>query len=220
MVSSRVTVPTGRLARVSYLPGVVQPSELEPSLVESYAIEPGAELGTEIETETETGAEAIETDSRARASKLSMRALTRRGVSSQEMTRVLLSNEIDAESASVEVERLERVGLLDDAVLAETLVRTLSERKGLGRVALSAELRRRGIEKTVVAAAVSELDSESELVRASKLAAKRAPQLRSLDSETARRRLSAFLMRRGYSGSVVSAAVKAALTTAEQPRFR
>ena len=206
------------------MPGVVQPSELEPelepSLVEIYAIEPGAELGTETETETETGAKAIETDSRARASKLSMRALTRRGVSSQEMTRVLLSNEIDAESASVEVERLERVGLLDDAVLAETLVRTLSERKGLGRVALSAELRRRGIEKTVVAAAVSELDSESELVRASKLAAKRAPQLRSLDSETARRRLSAFLMRRGYSGSVVSAAVKAALTTAEQPRFR
>ena len=202
------------------MPGVVQPSELEsksePSLIESYAVEPVAEL----DTETETGAEAIESDSRARASKLSMRALTRRGVSSQEMTRVLLSNEIDAESASVEVERLERVGLLDDAVLAETLVRTLSERKGLGRVALSAELRRRGIDQTVVAAAVSELDSASELARASKLAAKRAPQLRSLDSETARRRLSAFLMRRGYPGSVVSAAVKAALTTAEQPRFR
>jgi hypothetical protein len=44
---------------------------------------------------------------------------------------------------------------------------------------------------------------------------KRAPQLRGLDHETAKRRLGAFLMRKGYSGSAVSAAVAVAL---EKPR--
>jgi regulatory protein len=226
-----------RLARVSYLPGVVPP----PRPVESEVIDA-------VETETPTsmparaGAFDVSTLERlrsmiapaegafgvvaatkseitpesagersARAHNISMHALTRKGVSSIEMVELLRSRELDESDVQFEVEHLEQVGLLNDDELASTLVRTLRERKGLGRSAISAELRRRKIDATAIATALDEV-ADDELERALEVAIKRAPQLRSLDQETARRRLGAFLMRKGYSGSVVSAAVTAALS--------
>jgi len=157
-------------------------------------------------------------------SRVSMRALARRGMSSHEMTQFLGTREFEAEEIEAEIERLESSALLDDAALAETLTRTLRERKGLGAAAITAELRRRKIDQEHIHAVVDcERDEEQE--RANELAFKRAPQLRSLDSVTAKRRLSGFLMRKGYSGSVVSAAVNAALAgggsgTSGGPSFR
>ena len=160
----------------------------------------------------------------ARASTISMQALTRKGMSSREMIQRLRSRDIDEETAFAEVARLERVALLDDRELAATLVRTLQERKGLGRAGITAELRRRLVDSVAVEEALGALGGDDELARARDLAVKRAPQLRSLDSVTARRRLSAFLMRKGYSGSVVNSAVTAALEPLNGggggPRFR
>lgn len=145
-------------------------------------------------------------------SRVSMRALARRGMSSFEMTQFLGTREFETDEIDAEIERLEGSALLDDAALAETLTRTLRDRKGLGASAITAELRRRKIDQEHIDVVVGfERDEEQE--RANELAFKRAPQLRSLDSVTAKRRLSGFLMRRGYSGSVVSAAVNAALAT-------
>jgi SOS response regulatory protein OraA/RecX len=129
----------------------------------------------------------------------------------------LEASEIAPADVEFEVLRLEEVGLLDDHELARTLVRTLRERKGLGRSAITAELRRRRIDPVAIEQALFEADEEhgdDELTRAREIALKRAPQLRSLDPETARRRLGAFLMRKGYSGSIVSSAVASALASA------
>ncbi len=153
-----------------------------------------------------------------RVSKVSMYALARRNMSSREMHDYLVGREFDADIVEVEIARLEGVGLLDDSSLAETLVRTLRDRKGLGRQALTAELRRRHVDGASIEEALGGLDDD-ELERATAVATKRAPQLRSLDSATAKRRLGAFLMRKGYSGSVVSTAVQRALAPAG-PTFR
>jgi regulatory protein len=67
------------------------------------------------------------------------------------------------------------------------------------------------------------VDTGDELSRARELAVKRAGQLTSYDRETAQRRLSGYLMRRGYSGSTVRAAVEDALSgrhTTTGVRFR
>ena len=144
-------------------------------------------------------------------------ALTRRGMSSREMHDYLIAREFDEQTVAGEIERLESVGLLDDGELAETLVRTLRDRKGLGRSAVTAELRRRHLGGDAIELALGGA-GDDELERAVEIAVKRAPQLRSLDSATAKRRLGAFLMRRGYSGSVVSAAVTRALEPSG-PRF-
>lgn len=153
-----------------------------------------------------------------RVSNVSMYALARRGMSSKEMHDYLIGREFDEAVVDEEIERLEGVGLLDDDSLAETLVRTLRDRKGLGRSALTAELRRRNVDGAAIEEAMGSLDDD-ELERATAIAIKRAPQLRSLDMVTAKRRLGAFLMRKGYSGSVISTAVQRALVPSG-PTFR
>ncbi|MFM9878129.1 MAG: regulatory protein RecX [Rhodoglobus sp.] len=155
-----------------------------------------------------------------RINNVSMNALARRGMAVDEMRNYLIGREFDRGAVELEIERLVGVGLLDDQALAETLVRTLRDRKGLGRSALTAELRRRKLDSGAIAEALDEPEVDDELQRAIAIAVKRAPQLRSLDQTTAKRRLGAFLMRKGYSGSVVSTAVASALAPSGGPVFR
>jgi regulatory protein len=152
-------------------------------------------------------------------SNVSMYALARRGMSSHEMREYLLGRDFEVAIVDDEISRLESVELLDDGALAATLVRTLRDRKNLGRGALTTELRRRKLADAAIVSALSELDDD-DLARAIDVAVKRAGQLAYLDATTAKRRLGAFLMRRGYSGSTVSAAVAAALSPSSGPVFR
>ena len=159
----------------------------------------------------------------ARVSNVSMHALARKGMSSAEMTRLLESRELEPDDVAAEVDRLEGAGLLDDNALAETLVRTLQDRKGLGKSAISAELRRRKVGDEAISLALESIDVDDELERAIEVATKRAGQLSSYDRETAKRRLGAYLQRRGYGGSVLTAAMAAALDgggASTGPRFR
>jgi regulatory protein len=128
-----------------------------------------------------------------------------------ELQQVLQRREVDERIAEAELDRLERVGLLDDAALAVTLVYTQHTRKGLGRTAIAHELRRRHIDQDIIEDALSEIEDDDERERALELAHKRAGQLRGLDDETARRRLSGFLSRKGYSNEIVRSAVDSAL---------
>jgi regulatory protein len=243
-----------RLARVTYLPGVQPPShesapaepiatsteqaDLPPKRLHNFPTgelerltpqqlqERMNEITKREEPEADVDAETPGERS-ARAHNVSMYALTRKGLSSAEMTDLLRSRDLEAGDVAFEVTRLEQVGLLNDSELAATLVMQLRERKGLGRSAITSELRRRKLDPSAIEEALADAydsDGDDELTRARAIALKRAPQLRSLDAETARRRLGAFLMRKGYSGSVVASAVASALApqarSAEGPRFR
>ena len=156
-------------------------------------------------------APAGESKAERRASNVSLNALARRGMSSREMENLLERRELEPENIEAEIARLEGSGLLDDSALAENLVRTLQDRKGLGKSAISAELRRRKIDDSAISDALETIDADDELERAIEIATKRAGQLSSYDAETAKRRLSAFMQRRGYGGSVLSQAMAAAL---------
>lgn len=147
----------------------------------------------------------------ARAANVSLHQLARRGMSRWELQQVLQRREVDDATATAELDRLESVGLLDDAALAVTLVYTQHTRKGLGRTAIAHELRRRHIDQEIIDDALTEIEDDDERERALELAHKRAGQLRGVDDETARRRLSGFLARKGYSNDIVRAAVDSAL---------
>lgn len=198
---------------------------------ESPAAE-GAEPTTRVERGT-TRAER-KAGSFDRISNISMYALAKRGMSSREMTTMLEQREFGGDEIAEEIARLEGVGLLDDIELASTLARQLQQRKGLGRSAVVAELRRRQIDQMAIDDALAAIEAEeaalwagaghaaghrgesesgfdAETDRAIALAEKRAPQLRSLDQTTAKRRLHAFLMRKGYSSAAIARAVEAAL---------
>ena len=218
-----------KLARISYLPGVTPPPSPESIPVEAIAAEPptvpdfvsffgepsdadsgSADSGSA--NSSDAGAEKGNKRREVRAENVSMHALTRRGMSRWELEKTLLSRELDGEVVEAELDRLEGVGLLDDAALAETFVRTQHDRKGLGRGAITAELRRRHIDQEHIDAALEQVDDDDEQSRATELAVKRAGQLSSYDLETAKRRLHGFLSRKGYSSSVVRAAIDEALS--------
>lgn len=198
-----------RIAKVTYLFGI--------------APEPAASTTPEPPQRVEPVETSPAQTKSSRPENVSMHALTRRGMSVAEMTTLLERREIEPDEVAAEVERLESAGLLDDSALAENLVRTLQERKGLGRSAVSAELRRRKVDPLAIEEALGSIDTDDELSRAIEVATKRAGQLRSYDPETAKRRLGAYMQRRGYSGSLLSAAMTAALAPARDsggPRFR
>ncbi|CAN5412887.1 hypothetical protein BH10ACT4_BH10ACT4_10620 [soil metagenome] len=227
-----------KLARVSYLPGVTPPPSPEAERPESPDdVTEAAPLpdfvtffgessdGAESERPSDDRSGALGTVSPAdereapgsrrrevRAENVSMHALTRRGMSRWELEKTLLARELDEETVTAELDRLHGVGLLDDAALAETFVRTQHDRKGLGRGAITAELRRRHIDQEHIDAALEQVDDDDEQTRATELAVKRAGQLSSYDLETAKRRLHGFLSRKGYSSAIVRTAIDEALS--------
>ncbi|WP_167051402.1 regulatory protein RecX [Salinibacterium sp. ZJ77] len=152
--------------------------------------------------------------------RVSMKALGRRSLSQRELERLLREQSDDAAAVATEIDRLTRVGLLDDEALAQSLVASLHERKGLGRTAIAAELTRRLLSPGAIAYALELVDTGDELARAAELARKRAGQLANLDRDTAVRRLTGYLARRGYSGSTLRAAVDQALPPQSRSKVR
>lgn len=225
------------MARVTYLPGVRPLDSSQDASQPTGAGELptftgffGSAADNFVSNDSESDSSAHDDDAsprgklnrrEVRAENVSMHALTRRGMSRWELEKTLLSRELDAEVVEAELDRLAAVGLIDDAALAETFVRTQHERKGLGRAAITAELRRRHVDQELINAALEQIADDDEQTRANELAAKRAGQLSSYDLETAKRRLHGFLSRKGYSSAVVRTAIDEALSARSSGvRFR
>nr|WP_240978318.1 regulatory protein RecX [Planctomonas sp. JC2975] len=164
----------------------------------------------------DSGSDGTRDKKTARAGNVAIHQLARRGMSRWELEQVLAKRDVDEQTAAAELDRLESIGLVDDAALAVSVVYAMHARKGSGRSAIELELRRRHLDDSVIADAMSELDGEDEVERATELAVTRARQVMNLDYEVAARRLSGYLGRKGYDGETVRAAVRAAL--ANHPR--
>lgn len=142
-----------------------------------------------------------------------VRKLRTRSLSISEARQVLRGHHLDAAQIDDVIDDFCRRGYLDDAMLANQLVESGTQRKGQGRVALSRALAQRGIPRDVIDAALDELpDDDAE--RALDFARTKARALSRLDGDTALRRLMGQLARRGYGGSVAMTAAKAALAEA------
>ncbi|GAB3807907.1 hypothetical protein GCM10028798_33210 [Humibacter antri] len=197
------------LAPVTYLPGAQPSHAAQNALVRTRSLPQRA--ASDADEEATTGQSERRDRKTARAGNVAIHQLARRGMSRWELEQVLAKREVDADTAAAELDRLESLGLVDDAALAVSVVYAMHTRKGSGRAAIEGELRRRHLDDTVIADAMAELGSDDELERATELAAARARQLRSVDYEVAARRLSGYLARKGYDGEVIRPAVRTAL---------
>jgi len=151
-------------------------------------------------------------DERDRAEKLLLQRLRGRSLSVVEAEKLLRSTDIDEEAVHEILERFADLHYLDEEKLADQIMHSHHERKGLGRSGVAAEMRQRGLEAELIAEKLEEMpDDEAE--RATELALKRVGQLDRFDDATIDRRLTGFLMRKGYASSVVRDAVKAALAS-------
>ncbi|CAB4893703.1 MAG: hypothetical protein F2808_02865 [Actinobacteria bacterium] len=140
-----------------------------------------------------------------------LRALTRRDLSEREVRAWLIARGVPENDAHGWLDRLHRLGYVDDARMAAHLVDRLVSRGGMSKSAISRKLTERGIDRQTAALATQGLDDESEESLAIELASARAARMHSLDPEVARRRLSGFLARRGFPSSVIREAVHRAL---------
>ncbi|MUN07447.1 regulatory protein RecX, partial [Agromyces luteolus] len=132
-------------------------------------------------------------------------------LSVSEVRATLVEHGLDEVEVEEWIERYARLGYLDDRRLAEQLVHSHGVRRGRGSGALLHELGRRGIDDELAREAVDTLDPDVEFEHALLIAERRARQLAGLDRRVAERRLSAFLMRRGYGSELVRRAVAVAL---------
>lgn len=119
------------------------------------------------------------------------------------------------------LDRLTAVGLIDDADFADQWVRSRRTHAGKGKRALASELRAKGVDDDVIAAALEGIDAGAERERAEQLVDRklRREALADTDDTKVMRRLVGMLARRGYSQSMAVAVVSDKLA-AERDRRR
>jgi SOS response regulatory protein OraA/RecX len=140
-----------------------------------------------------------------------LRALTRRDLSEREVRTWLSVRDVPENDIEEWVERMHRLGYVDDLRMATHLVDKLVARGGNGRGVIVQKLTERGIDRATASEAVSHLDDDSQQEQATELAVARASRMGTLTDEAARRRLHGFLARRGFSSTVIREAVHHAL---------
>ena len=148
--------------------------------------------------------DSIEEDVRQALLKL----IERSSKSSGQLRTALLEKEFPVQLVDQMIDRFIEVGLIDDMALAKDLTEVAVTRKSKAKSVIARELRAKNFPQEAIDAAISEIDTEAELEVAKKLAESRYRQLLKLEPEVRTRRLSSYLMRKGYSSSVVWTAVR------------
>ncbi|WP_223066839.1 regulatory protein RecX [Paenibacillus caui] len=104
-------------------------------------------------------------------------------------------------------DRLKCEGLIDDAQYALEWTQQRVQNHGKGKLWIRQELRRKGISKPYIEAALGNVSEAEEFETARQLAEKRLSRL-SGNKADHKRKIAAFLIRRGYSGAVASRVVR------------
>jgi regulatory protein len=160
----------------------------------------GAQYSEALANRVTIEAAALHTFDRA----LSM--LAARPRAARDLERMLVRKGEPVEHVATAIQRLIALGVLDDAQFARQFIRARIAGAGLSRRRLQSELWRRGVARDVIDAALTEVIAEDEVdedAQIAEVAAKKLRTLRSADPAVARRRLYAFLARRGYEGSAI-----------------
>jgi regulatory protein len=133
-----------------------------------------------------------------------------------ELRRLLIRKGEPSEFVDVAIERLIRASFLDDASFAKQFARSKAVGSGLSRRRVQQELARRGVARDVADAAITAVFSEEEVDEQGTLervARKKMKSLERLDTTVQRRRLYAFLARRGYDSDEISRTVRVLIST-------
>ena len=144
------------------------------------------------------------------AHRAALRAIARRAHARVDLRRRLLQKQHPAAAVDQALDRLTAAGLLNDAQFAADYA-AAKARRGRGPARLVRDLQAQGVERRVAEDAVrTSLAAEgvdpAEAVRA--LAEKRAKQLAGLPPVVRKRRLVAFLVRRGFNGGEIREVVE------------
>ncbi|HEV2529045.1 MAG TPA: regulatory protein RecX [Thermomicrobiales bacterium] len=113
------------------------------------------------------------------------------------------------------IERLTGWGYLDDGAFARRWVENRIEHRPRGARLLAQELRQKGVDRDVIGETIDEAEID-ELAAAIQAGERKAQSYAELDPAVARRRLTGFLARRGFTGGTVRQAVDQLLTPPDE----
>ncbi|SDX76680.1 RecX family protein [Modestobacter sp. DSM 44400] len=171
----------------------------------------GSATGADGSTDDGSTAPADDRDPVEVARGICLRALTGASKTRQQLAELLARREVADDVVEAVLDRLTEVGLIDDAAFAAAWVTSRQSGRGLARRALTQELRAKGIDDEVAAAAVAEVDPQDEWDTARRLVERKARSMARLDQVTAERRLVGMLARKGYGGGLAGIVAREAL---------
>ncbi len=149
-------------------------------------------------------------DEGSRATDAAVQFIAYRPRSEREVRDRLRKREYSDEAIEIAIEKVHHWGYLDDAEFARLWVDNRVQHRPRGERLLAQELRQKGVDRDVIATVLEETEL-NEYDAALELARKRAPRLANLDPQTAERRLSQYLARRGYGWDVIRPVLEAVL---------
>jgi regulatory protein len=169
----------------------------------------GLRLGMEVD---EPLGRAIATEhERVRVYDRAVASLAARGRASVELRRLLVRKGEPVALVDHAVQRLVDEGLLDDAQFARQFTRAKAVGAGMPRRRIERELAMRGVARDVAAESISDVIAEEgvdESASIQRVAERKVRTMARLDPVVQRRRLYAFLARRGYDPGAIAAVVK------------
>jgi regulatory protein len=163
-----------------------------------------------VRTDVERDAAVLATYDRA----LNMLALRAR--SARELRRQLVRKGELADRVDAAIVRLQAAGFLDDAAFARQFARSKAVGAGMSRRRIQQELGRRGVKRDIGDGAIDDVFDEEQLNEGAvveQAARKKLRSLKNLDAGTRKRRLYAFLARRGYDLDHIRRAMQAVEAT-------
>jgi regulatory protein len=149
-----------------------------------------------------------------------LRLLTARARTRSELAGQLAKRGYPDDVSARVLDRLNQVGLVDDADFAEQWVQSRRVNAGKGKRALAAELRTKGVDDDVITAVLAGIDAGAERERAEQLVRDklRRERLGGDDDAKVMRRLVGMLARRGYGQSMAVDVVSCELASERERR--
>ena len=145
--------------------------------------------------------ELIERDQQDAAYEQALRLLSYRPRTERELRQRYAKKALPEQAQEATLERLKSEGLVDDAAFAQMWIENRMEFRPRGAWALRSELGAKGVARELIEIALEDFDEEEAARRAANQGARRYKQL---SPDLFRRRLSAYLSRRGFTYQLIS----------------
>jgi len=141
-------------------------------------------------------------DAESIARSIALRKLATRARTRYELDQALQAKNVPSSVRESVLDRMQQVGLLDDASYAADWVSSRQRRRHLSRRALKRELEAKGVERNDIDAALDDVDLDSELSAARDLIERKQATMSGLAHHVQYRRLAGILGRRGFDTAV------------------
>ena len=135
---------------------------------------------------------------------IALRKLTVRACTRHELDQALQAKKVPQAAIDAVLDRLEEVGLVDDASFAVDWVRSHQERRHLSRQVLRRELQAKGVQRSDIDSALDRIDLDAELRSARELVERKRAAMNGLSRNVQYRRLAGILSRRGFDTAITT----------------